>query len=283
MSTEKNVSGLLARLNKSLNKKQEGNKGTTRDFKKEAEERKKCFVKCAEGRNDFVFLVPEGREDPFFEWGYHQGLQEVAWHSVACDAANKGEDCVICNVVEELQKDNFKGNMHIWQPIQKRIEIYAPVVDLNNLAAGARWIKVPKNVITTMVGWLEALEPNEVPFYDHDEPKKIIMTYKSSEAPATKYQVVEKPTERFSEEQIADWLGNLKSLDSLMISRKAEDVKKILDEYFARIENMVKEENDKKSPSDDEDQESFPNNLDDAKDVELQQKASSKLSSLKKK
>jgi hypothetical protein len=240
MSTAKNVSGLLNRLNSSL--KPYGDKTGGAGGKNFKAEREKAILKFKSGNNYLVFFTPTGAEDPFKEWGFHAGLQEVSYYTVPCDKFNKGEECIVCNVVDSLKKQDFKGNMHVWKPIEQQVEYYGLVVNAESaesLAQGPKWVKLAKSIMLSMVAWLNNLEKGEAPFYDIEEPMKVIVTYNPEEIPQKKYSLDKKNIKPFSADQIQSWLDSIPSIDSLIYSKQATDLKKMVDEYFERIENEV--------------------------------------------
>ena len=271
MSTAKGVASLLQKLDNALGKNR---KKSTNDYKALSEERKKAFTKCVEGKNQFVFIKPEGFEDPFIEWGYHAGLQEISYYSIPCDALNKGEDCLICNIVESLQKENFEGNKHIWMPIQLKTEFYAPVVNVTSEETkkeGIKWLKLSKTIMDGMTTWIRNTEEGESLFFEDDDPQKVIINYTKDALPKDKYSIDKKNTTAFSAQQLADWRGQLKPVGTYLLSKSQDEVKKIVDSYFERIEQMVKDA--EATASEQEELKTTP-----PSDV----KATSKLASLKK-
>lgn len=245
MGTEqKGVSGLLNRLNKSLNKK--GNTNTSAkggvDYKAQAEARKKAFTKCKEGKNQFVFLVPNHQEDPFFEWGFHQNLLAEPWYTVPCDAHNKGESCVVCNMVDAMKESDWKGNRHIWQPIEGKTEFYAPVINVESeatIAEGPKWLKLTTTMMSQIFEWLNNLEDGEVPFYDEEQPERIIINYSKDADPKSKYKLDKKSREAFSPKQLEAWKEVIQPVQTYFFSKSQDQMKKIAEEYLERIENLA--------------------------------------------
>jgi len=235
------VASVLARLDKTLMKNKQKNKSS---YKEQNEARKKAFMKFHEGRNQIVLLLPEGRQDPFFEWGYHTGLQEVSYYSVPCDKFNKGEQCVICDLVETLQKDDWEGNKHLWMPIQQKIEVYAPAICMDSeetIAEGPKWVKLSKTIMDQIYFWLQNLESDEYPLYDEEEPQKLLVTYDPSAMPKDKYKIDKKNTKPFSDSQLNEWKEMIQPVTDYMFSKSKEEISKIVDEYLQRIQEMVEE------------------------------------------
>lgn len=240
---KKSTSGILnvmQKLDKALGNKAKGTGG--KDFKDLNEARKKATIKLKEGKNQIAFLLAPGQDDPFVEWGYHQGLQEVSYYSVPCDGHNKNEKCYVCDVVDSLKKEDFKKNRHIWAPIEQKIEHYAPIINMETtetIAEGPKWLRLPKSVMFTILDWLRNLEEGEVPFYDESEPQRIIITYDKTEVPAKQYSLDKKNMRPFTEQQLADWKSAIQPISTYIFSKKQNDIKKLIDEYFARIEDTI--------------------------------------------
>lgn len=255
---EKKTSGILSvmqKLDKALGNKAKGT-GGNKDFKDLNEARKKATIKLKEGKNQIAFLLAPGQDDPFVEWGYHQGLQEVSYYSVPCDNHNKNEKCYVCEVVESLKKEDFKKNRHLWAPIEQKIEHYAPVINMEStetIAEGPKWLRLPKSVMFTILEWLRNLEEGEVPFYDEAEPQRIIITYDKTEVPAKQYSLDKKNMRPFSEQQLTEWKGLIQPISTYIFSKKQEDIKKLIDEYFARIEETVTDSLEKVAVAEPED------------------------------
>lgn len=229
-----NVQSLLEKLDSSLNRK----KKKTTDWS----EVKKAIWKPKNGENNILVFVPAytGEPDPFIQWGYHQGLQEVSYYSVPCDAMNKGEDCIICDVVDNLKKEDFEGNKHLWYPIEQKIEHYAPIIDLDDVDAGPKWFRIGKLVLGKMVDELRNLEEGEFPFYDANHPKRIKLTYNKDEAPANKYSLAFKDLkDKDIIAKIPEWAEQINPINEYIFSKSQDQLKKMVDEYFVRIAEVI--------------------------------------------
>jgi hypothetical protein len=241
MSTN-SVSSLLAKLDSSLNRKKGAGK---KDWAALNEARKKAFYKPQQGKNQILVLTPAGASDPFTIWGYHNNLQEVSYYSVPCDNFNKNEDCVICNVVESLKKENWEGNKHLWMPIEQKTEYYAPIINLESaatIAEGAKWMRISKTIMNQMVESLKNLEEGEFPFFDAENPQRIIINYDKNQSPSAQYTLQFKELKgAVTAQQIADYAGNITPVGEYIISKSQDEVKKLVDEYFTRIAEVVEE------------------------------------------
>ena len=246
----KNIESLLGKLDTALGKKKAA---TGRiDFKALAAEKAKSFLKLKPGKNNLVFVSPEGAEDPFQFWGYHNNLQEVPYYSVPCDAFNKNEDCTICKVIEDLKTENYEGNKHIWYPIRQQTEYYAPVVNVESdatIAEGMKWLRLSKTVMSQLTEWLRNLEKDEQAFFSDDEPQKVILNYDPKAAPMEQYKLDKKNFKGFAEQQLADWRGGLKPVGNFILSKSQAEITKIVDAYFERIANEVANSLEKKDDS----------------------------------
>jgi hypothetical protein len=234
-----NIEKILNRLDNALGNNKKKNKV---DFKEMNEARKKAFFKLEPGKNTLAFLVPKDAEDPFTFWGFHNGLQETPWFSTPCNLYNKQEDCLICSVVDDLKRENFEGNKHLWNPIRQQIEKYAPVINLKSeatIAEGPKWFKVSNTAFNQMIQWIRNLEKDEEAFFSHEEPQKVIITYTKDVEPAKQHVLDKKNMVAFSDQQIADWLGELKPVQDFFQPKSQDQIKRIVDEYFERIANEV--------------------------------------------
>jgi hypothetical protein len=271
--SNKGIGSLLESLDKVLGKKREANKT---DWKELAELKKKSFTKLKPGKNN-IAIVPLDTKDPFVIWGYHNSLQETSFWSVPCDAYNKDKDCIVCNVIEELKKEDEQGNKHLWYPIRQQFEFYAPVVNLESeetIKEGIKWLRFGKLIMSQFKEWLSNTDEDEEPFYSDDEPQKIIIAYDKSAAPGDMYKLDKKRFKPFGEQQLADWRGSLKPVQDFVYSKSQDEMKKIVDKYFERIAGEVATP-DEPVVEDEED--------DDDATTEVVDKIPSKLDRLKKK
>lgn len=243
MSTSQStVTDLLNKLD--LNKKKGAGK---KDWAAINEARKKAFWKPKEGKNQFLILTPAFATDPFTVWGIHKGLQEVEYYSIPCDLQNKDEKCVVCEVVKSLKEENgganWEANRYLWKPIEPNQETYVPIIDLTNASTieeGPRWFRIPKTVLSSMIENLKNLEEGEVPFYSHENPQRIILTYNKNEAPATMYSVQFKDIKDVPTlEQYEKWSTAIEPISTYMISKTQEEAKKLVDEYFVRVTEQL--------------------------------------------
>lgn len=245
MSTE--VSSLLAKLEASLGKK----KGAG---KIDYEAAKKAMWKPKTGKNQIVIFTPAFGSDPFTMWGFHKGLQEVDYYSVPCDHMNKDEDCIICDVVSQLKNENWEGNKHLWMPIEQKIDTYAPIIDVSSAAAiaeGPKWFRVSKTIMTSLVDSIKNLEEGEVPFFDLENPQRIIINYDKTQSPATQYSVSFKDVkEKEIVARIPEWAAEIQPVGNYIFSKTQDANKKLVEEYFARMANVLDESLDKKENED---------------------------------
>lgn len=241
MST-KQVASLLNKLDTTLNRRANGGKV---NWKEQNEARKKAMWKPSSGKNQILVFTPSWAEDPFTFWGFHKGLQEVEYYSVPCDKYNKDEHCVICDVVDSLKKEDFNGNKHLWLPIEQRTETYVPIIDLTSaatMAEGPKWFRMSKTIMNPLIESLKNLEEGEVPFYDMENPQRIILSYDKSQPPATQYSVsLKEMKDKPSADQFAEWAGSVKPVSEYLFSKSQEDNKKLVDEYFTRMASVLDE------------------------------------------
>jgi hypothetical protein len=234
-----NVERLLNRIDTAMGKQKAKNRVDYAELKKQ---RELYTMKFSPGKNKVALIVPQGASDPFTFWGYHNGLQETPWYSVPCNKYNNDEECLICSVVDDLKKSDWKGNRHIWFPIEQKTEVWAAAVNIENdrtIAQGARWVKFSKTAFSQITEWIRNLEEDDLPFFSHESPYMVSVSYYKDAAPAEQYKLDKKPIKKFSDDQLAEWTGSLKPFAELMAPKSEGEIKKILDEYFMRIQNEV--------------------------------------------
>src|ERR1035437_4084948 len=240
MSKSNNVDALLLKLDTAMGKKREQFVKT--DWAAVKAEKEKSFTKLAPGKNQ-IAVVPMDIVDPFTFWGYHNSLQETSYWSVPCDAYNKDKECIVCNVIEELKKEDEAGNKHIWNPIRQQLEFYVPIVNLESeetIKEGVKWWRFGKSIMGTFKEWLSnSNDDGDEPFYSEEEPQKITITYNKGVAFSDMYKLDKKNMKPFSKNQLAEWKGSLKPISDFIFSKSQEDLKKIVDDYFDRIANEV--------------------------------------------
>lgn len=198
------------------------------------------FYKPKPGKNNLLILSTPQTGDPFLEWGGHKNLLDIAYQDIACNKHNKGEDCLICQVIDDLQKQNWKGNFPIWKPIELKIRYFSPVVDLDDLEAGVQWWGYGKSVLTQFETWLLNLEEGEEAFYSETEPVKVIVTYNKEAEPANMYKLDKKSIKPFPTEQIATWKSGIKPLIEIMgVGKSQEEVSTALESYMTKIQEEL--------------------------------------------
>lgn len=257
------MGSLLNRLDTALGKKKAS--GGRVDFKALDELKKKSFLKLKVGKNNVVFITPEGAEDPFTFRGFHNNLQEVSYYSVPCDQFNKNEDCTVCKVVDDLKAENYEGNKHLWFPIRQQIEYYAPVVVVDSEATieeGIKWLKLSKTVMSQLTEWLRNLEKDELSFYSDEEPTKIIINYDKTAAPMEQYKLDKKSFKGFTAQQLAQWREELKPVSDFIFSKSQTEITKIVDGYFERVSKEVSEQTGNETPGETEAEEKVSKRLD---------------------
>lgn len=239
-SAHEQVSSLLARLDKSLNKNRGKNK---KDWKAINEARQRVMFKPKEGKNQLLFLTPSFGQDPFTEWGFHNNLQETSYYSVQCDAFNNNGKCVVCDTVESLKSEDFTGNKSLWAPIEQKIEYYAPLINLETaatIAEGPKWMRISKTIMNQFVEWLKNMEEGEFPFYDAINPSRVLLTYNKNEMPMSQYKLEQKPlTQKFTAEQIAEWSESILPIAEYIVPKSQEEITKIVEDYFKRVYETV--------------------------------------------
>lgn len=209
-------------------------------------ERKEAIIKFKEGKNTLLFLIPNGSTEPFTTWGYHKGLQEKDYFTVPCDHMNKDTDCVVCNAIAELKKENSEGNRHLWYPIEQKTEYWAPVIDCESdatMAKGPKWIRISKTIMNAFIEHFKNLEEDEYPFFDKEHPQRVIVNYDKNQPPALQYNVSFKPMKDVpSEETYAAWTESIKPVGEYIFSRKQEALNEMVENYFTRVAEALEAE-----------------------------------------
>lgn len=198
------------------------------------------YYKPKPGKNNVLVLPTPQTGDPFFEWGTHKNLLDVSYKDIACNKHNKGEECVICQVVEDLKKQNWKGNFEIWKPLELKVRYFSPVVDLDDIDAGIKWWGYGKSVLSQFENWLMNLEGEETPFYDTNSPEKVIVAYNPEGAPAEMYKLDKKTVKAFGKELNDKWALDIKPLNEVMtFEMPQEKVVKALEDYMDKVKDQV--------------------------------------------
>jgi len=198
------------------------------------------FFKAKPGKNNILVLPTPQTGDPFLEWGTHKNLLDVSYKDIACNKHNKGEECVICQVVEDLKKQNWKGNYEIWKPLELKIRYFSPVIDLDDLEGGVKWWGYGKSVLSQFENWLLNLEEDETAFYDTNSPEKVIVSYNPEGAPTEMYKLDKKSTKAFGKELNEKWAADVKPLNEVMTYEMPQDkVVKALEDYMAKVADQV--------------------------------------------
>lgn len=229
MST--NVTSTLARLAK-MNSANSKTKATTGKTVK--------FFKPKPGKNNLLLLPLSETGDPFLEWHTHKNLLEKPYMDVQCNAMNKGEECIICQVVEDLQKADWKGNYPLWKPLELKTRYYSPIIDLDDIEAGVQLWGYGKSVLAQFETWLLSLEDDEKAFFDVESPQKVLVNYNSTAAPADMYKLDKKPLKPFPAEQVAEWQSGIRPLKDVMGAGKSEEeITAALENYMERMKDQV--------------------------------------------
>lgn len=227
---EQNLSSTLARLNKMKNE---------RSVTKTANGDKPVvnFFKAKEGRSNILLLPQLLTGDPFMEWGTHKNLLEPAFKDVTCVKHNFGEHCLVCEVVEDLKKQNWKGNMHIWKPLELKVRYFSPVIDLDDVDKGIQYWSYGKSVLSQFENWLLNLEEGETEFYNPESPEKIIVNYNSKAAAADMYKLDKKTVKPFSKSQVEQWQAVVKPLTEVFSFKPQDEyITGLLDKFMERIQ-----------------------------------------------
>ena len=242
------------------------------------------YFKAKKGKNNLLFLVTAETGDPFLEWGVHKNLLEPGWKSIPCTKHNSGEECLVCEIIEDLKKDNWKGNYPLWKPIELKVEFYSPVIDLDDVAAGLQWFRYGKTILVQIQNWLLNLEEDESPFYDLENPERVIVTYDPDKDPALMYSLDKKSIKTLPE-NIAELIEKIKPLADILSSNKKtnEEVAKLLDEYMSHTEEILQAAEDNANEKDNADENNDKNNEGGkSSEKKLEEKIPNKLNSLKK-
>lgn len=206
------------------------------------------------GKNNLLFLETKETGDPFLVWGEHKGLLDADWKTVPCNAHNKGEECIVCQTVKDLQKENFKGNWNIWKPIEQKKRYFSPVIDLDDLSAGLQWWGYGKSVLGQLENWLLNLEEGETPFYDLNSPEKVIVNYDPDADPSLKYKLDKKALREVPAE-VEKAMSEIKPLNEVItFSKTNTELAELLEAYISKIQTQLEseDETDESEKSEDE-------------------------------
>lgn len=196
------------------------------------------------GKNNLLFLCTEETGDPFLVWGEHKGLLDKDWKTIPCNAHNKGESCLVCDIIKDLQKQDWKGNFNIWKPIEQKKRYFSPVIDLDDLNAGLQWWGYGKSVLGQLENWLLNLEEGEAPFYDLESPEKVIVNYDPDADPSLKYKLDKKALKEVPAEVDAA-MSKIKPLtEVLTFSKTNEELAELLESYMNKVHTSLEEAED---------------------------------------
>jgi len=234
------------------------------------------FFKAKKGKNNLLFLSTEQTGDPFLEWALHKNLMDPAWKGLPCNKYNKNEECLVCKVIEDLKKENWKGNFPLWKPIEQKIEFYSPIVDLDDLTAGLQWFRYGKSVLSQMQNWLINLEEDETPFYDLENPEKVIVTYDPDADPALMYKLDKKSLKTLPE-NIEELMKEIKPLSEILTYEKTvEETATLLQDYMSHAEEILEAAEKKQAEREEESEDK-----EESKEEPKEESKGKKLNSLK--
>lgn len=229
MSTS--VASTLARLAKMNNANTKTKAASTTTTK---------FFKPKPGKNNLLLLPTLETGDPFVEWHTHKNLLEKPYMDIACNKMNKGEECLICQVVDDLQKADWKGNYPLWKPLELKTRYYSPVIDLDDIDAGVQMWGYGKSVLAQFETWLLNLEEDEKVFFDIESPQKVLVTYNNTAAPADMYKLDKKILKPFPADQVQAWREAIRPLKDIMGAGKSEsDIAAALENYMETMKDQV--------------------------------------------
>lgn len=233
MSENKNLSATLQRIQKMKNERTNTSKGT--------EDRPKVeFFKPKKGRNNILLLPQPLTGDPFMDWGTHKNLLEPAFKDVVCLKHNFNESCLICDTVEDLKKANWKGNMHIWKPLELKVRYFSPIIDLDDVTKGLQYWSYGKSVLGQFETWLANLEEGETEFYNLENPEKIVVNYNPDAAAADMYKLDKKQMKPFSSSEIDRWSEGIKPLTEVFSFKPQDEyITELLEKYMERIQDTL--------------------------------------------
>ncbi len=234
---DSNLKNTLARLEQ-LNQRNSG-KGGAGSVK---------YFKPKQGKNNLVALpriIESGYSDPIYEWGVHKNLLDQPFMTVDCDLFNHRTDCIICECVKDLKQANFKDNMYLWKPMEQQVQYFSPIVDLDDISAGVQWWRYGRTVLSQFTTWLSNLEEGETPYYDIDNPEKIIVSFDKNATAMEMYKLEHKALKLpFSKQQFEDYASSVKPLPELLRQRHTQEdqsvlVSKLMDRLKEEIENAM--------------------------------------------
>ena len=203
------------------------------------------YFKPKQGKNNLVALpriIDGGYSDPIYEWGVHKNLLDQPFMTVDCDAFNHRTDCVICDCVKDLKQANFKDNMFLWKPMELQVQYFSPIIDLDNITEGVQWWRYGKSVLSQFSTWLTNLEEEETPYYDINNPEKIIVAFDKNAPAMEMYKLEHKALKLpFSKQQFEDYAASVKPLGEILRQRHSQEEQSTL---VTKLMSRLKEEID---------------------------------------
>jgi len=219
----------LASLNKNESQKTEGKKFA------------KFWKPKSKEKANIIFLKFPSTDDPFAFYYQHKNLFVEKGRTIPCKKHNKNESCVFCDLVKELQSEDWKGNFPLWKPLEVDIRVYSPIVDLDNTEEGVQYWGYGSTVKNQLLNWLENLEEGEKEFYNSEELQKIVVSYDKDKEAAAMYSLDKKALKGVSEEQIEKWQSQVIEFEELVKNfYKTEEEEEILAaEYLERVKEQL--------------------------------------------
>jgi hypothetical protein len=199
------------------------------------------FFKMKEGKNNIMILEVPFSEDPFMPWAGHKNLLDQEWMEIHCDLHNHNKECIVCDVVDSLKKQDWKGNMPLWKPIEQKIKHFSWVIDLDDTDKGPQLWSYGKSVSSQFETWLANLEEEETPFYLKDNPEKIVVTFDKNKTAMEMYKLDKKVLKPFAASQYEDWQSKTKSLPDIFdrYAKSQEDISELVDRYTLRMQEEI--------------------------------------------
>lgn len=189
-----------------------------------------------------IRIVPTPDGDPFKEHWFHYNVGNNA--GFMCPKKNFGDDCPVCNFVDELWKEANKGDEEskkLARDMGAKQRFFSPVLVRGEEQEGIRIWGYGKKAYESLLQLV--LNPDYGDITDPDEGTDLNIRY-GKPAGATFPQTDIMPARKVSKicpdktsEECKDLLDTLPDIDTLFERQSTADVQKKLDEYFSDDES----------------------------------------------
>lgn len=181
-----------------------------------------------------IRILPTQDGDPFKSFFFHYGLNN---ESVLCPKHNFGEDCAVCDFVSKLYNDGDDESREMARKLVKKQRFFSPVLVRGEEGEGARVWGYSKTVYQTLLETV--LNPDYGDITDQENGVDIDLRYEKTAGklyPETMLTFKRRSSmlcEDIGDDECQELLNSVPDFDKLHKRRTSEEVKALLDAFFA--------------------------------------------------